>query len=99
VSGRHAAIWAAEAVEKVDFSPEFLKNYDKAVYNRLGQELRLSRVMQRLLNFPSLFNIVANRAVSNPTLAATLSMMFMDLDLREQLRKPSFYFKLFFGGK
>jgi geranylgeranyl reductase family protein len=99
VSGRHAAIWAAEAVKKNDFSPEFLKNYDKAVYNRLGQELRLSRVMQRLLNFPSLFNIVANRAVSNPTLAATLSMMFMDLDLREQLRKPSFYFKLFFGGK
>jgi geranylgeranyl reductase family protein len=99
VSGRHAAIWAAEAVKKQDFSPDFLKNYDKAVYNRLGQELRLSRVMQRLLNFPSLFNIVANRAVSNPTLAATLSMMFMDLDLREQLRKPGFYFKLFFGGK
>ena len=99
VSGRHAAIWAVEAVKKNDFSPEFLRNYDKAVYNRLGQELRLSRVMQRLLNFPSLFNIVANRAVSNPTLAATLSMMFMDLDLREQLRKPSFYFKLFFGGK
>ena len=34
-----------------------------------------------------------------PTLAATLSMMFMDLDLREQLRKPGFYFKLIFGGK
>ncbi|MBH8559910.1 NAD(P)/FAD-dependent oxidoreductase [Hymenobacter negativus] len=99
VSGRHAAIWAAEAVKKADFSPEFLKNYDKAVYNRLGQELRLSRVMQRLLNFPSLFNIVANRAVNNPTLAETLSMMFMDLDLRERLRQPSFYFKLFFGGK
>ena len=99
VSGRHAAIWAAEAVKKNDFSPGFLKNYDKAVYNRLGQELRLSRVMQRLLNVPSLFNIVANRAVNNPTLAETLSMMFMDLDLRERLRQPSFYFKLLFGGK
>ena len=99
VSGRHAAIWAVEAVKKADFSPEFLQHYDKAVYNRLGQELRLSRVMQRLLNFPSLFNIIANRAVNNPTLAETLSMMFMDLDLRERLRKPSFYFKLFFGGK
>jgi geranylgeranyl reductase family protein len=99
VSGRHAAIWAAQAVAKEDFSPEFLKNYDKAVYNRLGQELRLSRVMQRLLNFPSLFNIVANRAVNNPTLAETLSAMFMDLDLRERLRQPSFYFRLLFGGK
>ena len=99
VSGRHAAVWATEALKANDFSPEFLKSYDRAVYNRLGQELRLSRAMQRLLNFPSLFNIVANRAAKNPTLAETLSMMFMDLDLRERLRQPSFYFKLLFGRK
>ena len=99
VSGRHAANWAAQAVAKADFSPEFLENYDAAVYNRLWQELRLSRAMQRLLTFPSLFNIVANRAANNPTLAETLSAMFMDLDLRERLRQPSFYFKLLFGGK
>ncbi|TPG72057.1 geranylgeranyl reductase family protein [Hymenobacter nivis] len=99
VSGRHAAVWAAQAVASGDFSPKFLQNYDKAVYNRLWQELRLSRAMQRLLNFPSLFNIVANRAANNPTLAETLSAMFLDLDLRERLRKPSFYFKLLFGGK
>ncbi|AWM35094.1 geranylgeranyl reductase family protein [Hymenobacter nivis] len=99
VSGRHAAVWAAQAVASGDFSPQFLQNYDKAVYNRLWQELRLSRAMQRLLNFPSLFNIVANRAANNPTLAETLSAMFLDLDLRERLRKPSFYFKLLFGGK
>lgn len=99
VSGRHAANWAAQAVAKSDFSPAFLKNYDDAVYNRLWQELRLSRAMQRLLNFPSLFNFVANRAANNPTLAETLSAMFMDLDLRERLRQPSFYFQLLFGGK
>ncbi|WP_310395067.1 geranylgeranyl reductase family protein [Hymenobacter sp.] len=99
VSGRHAAIWAAQAVTTADCGPEFLKNYDRAVYNRLWQELRLSRVMQRLLNFPSLFNIVANRAANNPTLAETLSAMFLDLDLRERLRQPGFYFRLLFGGK
>jgi geranylgeranyl reductase family protein len=99
VSGRHAAHWAAAAIKKADFSAGFLQNYDKAVYNRLGKELRLSRVMQRLLNFPSLFNFVANRAIKNPTLAETLSMMFLDLDLRERLRQPGFYFRLLFGGK
>ena len=99
VSGRHAANWAAQAVMANDFSPGFLKNYDTAVYNRLGQELRLSRVMQRLLNFPSLFNFVANRAARNPTLAETFSMMFLDLDLRKRLRQPGFYFRLLFGGK
>ena len=98
VSGRHAADWAARAVAANDFQPAFLKGYDKAVYNRLGQELRLSRMMQRLLNFPSLFNFLANRAANNPTLAETLSMMFLDLNLRERLRQPGFYFRLLFGG-
>ena len=98
VSGRHAADWAARAVAANDFQPAFLKGYDRAVYNRLGQELRLSRMMQRLLNFPSLFNFLANRAASNPTLAETLSMMFLDLNLRERLRQPGFYFRLLFGG-
>ena len=69
------------------------------MYNRLWQELRLSRAMQRLLSFPGLFNIVANRAANNPTLAQTLSAMFIDLDLRERLRQPGFYFRLLFGRR
>lgn len=97
VSGRHAANWAAQALAKGDCSPEFLRSYDAAVYNRLGQELRVSRVLQRLLDYPSLFNFVANRAARNPTLAATLSMMFVDLDLRARLKQPSFYLQLLFG--
>ncbi|UOQ67423.1 geranylgeranyl reductase family protein [Hymenobacter volaticus] len=97
VSGRHAADWAGRALATKDFSTPFLTGYDKAVYNRLGQELRLSRVMQRLLNYPWLFNFIANRAANNPTIAETLSMMFLDLDMRERLRKPSFYLKLLVG--
>ncbi|WP_303310780.1 NAD(P)/FAD-dependent oxidoreductase [Hymenobacter sp. BT730] len=99
VSGRHAADWAAKALAARNTSAEFLKQYDAAVYRRLWQELRLSRTMQRLLQFPSLFNFVANRAANNPTLAETLSSMFMDIDLRERLRQPSFYMKLLFGRK
>ncbi len=97
VSGRHAADWAARAVAAHDFSPAFLKGYDAAVYNRLWQELRLSRAMQRLLGYPWLFNFIANRAANNPTLAETISNMFLDLDLRERLRQPSFYLKLLLG--
>jgi len=97
VSGRHAADWAARAVAAQDFSPKFLKQYDAAVYNRLWQELRLSRTMQRLLAYPWLFDFVANRATRNPALAKTLTNMFLDLDLREDLRRPGFYLKLLFG--
>ena len=97
VSGRHAADWAARAVAAQNTTPEFLKGYDGAVYNRLWQELRLSRAMQRLLDYPWLFNFIANRAANNPTLAETISNMFLDLNLRERLRKPSFYLKLLMG--
>lgn len=99
VSGRHAADWSAQAIAANNVSVSFLRQYDAAVYRRLGQELRLSHTMQRLLNYPWLFNFVANRAVNNATLAETLSNMFLDLDLRERLRQPSFYLKLLFGGK
>jgi hypothetical protein len=44
-----------------------------------------------------LFNFVVNKAASNPVLADTISCMFNDLDMREKLKKPSFYLKLLFG--
>jgi geranylgeranyl reductase family protein len=99
VSGRHAADWATRALAAHDTSAAFLEQYDAAVYRRLGQELRLSYWLQRLLQFPALFNFVANRAANNATLAETLSSMFLDLDLRERLRQPGFYVKLLFGRK
>lgn len=99
VSGRHAAHWAGRALAANDFSAGLLAGYDAAVYRRLGQELRLSTMLQRLMRWPSLFNFVANRAAHNPTLAETLSMMFLDIDLRARLKQPKFYLQLLFGGQ
>jgi len=99
VSGRHAADWAGRALVAHDFSANFLQGYDAAVYRRLGQELRLSTYLQRLVRWPGLFNFVANRAAHNPTLAETLSQMFLDIDLRERLKQPRFYVQLLFGGQ
>ncbi|NML63895.1 geranylgeranyl reductase family protein [Hymenobacter sp. RP-2-7] len=97
VSGRHAADWAGRALATSNVSAGFLAGYDAAVYRRLGQELRLSTAMQRLLRWPQLFNFIANRAVANPTLAETLSAMFLDIDLRARLKQPGFYLRLLFG--
>ncbi|WP_439880418.1 NAD(P)/FAD-dependent oxidoreductase [Pontibacter sp. MBLB2868] len=97
ISGRWAADQAAMCLEHQDFSASFLQQYDKAVYNRLWKELKLSRQMQKLLNYPWLFNQVANKATKNKALAETISCMFNDLDLRERLKQPSFYFKLLFN--
>ncbi|MES2731323.1 MAG: NAD(P)/FAD-dependent oxidoreductase [Bacteroidota bacterium] len=94
ISGRWAAAQVEQCLQTQDFSAAFLRTYDKAVYNRLSKELQLSRRMQQLLRFPWLFNIVVNRASRNPRLAEMISCMLLDLDLRERLKKPSFYVNL-----
>ncbi|AKD02446.1 geranylgeranyl reductase family protein [Pontibacter korlensis] len=96
ISGRWAAEQAAKCLEQQDFSAAFMHGYDKAVYNRLWKELKLSRQMQKLLNYPWLFDKVASKASKNQALAETISCMFNDLDLRERLKQPSFYAKLLF---
>ncbi|MHA6249835.1 NAD(P)/FAD-dependent oxidoreductase [Pontibacter sp. CAU 1760] len=97
ISGRWAAEQASQCLGQQDFSADFLKGYDAAVYNRLWKELKLSRRMQQLLDYPWLFNQVAAKASKNKALAETISCMFNDLDLRERLKQPSFYLKLLFN--
>jgi geranylgeranyl reductase family protein len=99
MSGMLAAETAAAALREKRTDADFLAAYDKAVYRRLGQELKLSYRMQQLVNYPWLFDFVVKRANRNATLRETISCMFEDLDLRDRLRKPSFYFKLLFSSR
>lgn len=94
--GMIAAGVAKEAIHQNNFSGTFLKQYDEKIYTRLWSELKLSHTLQKLCNYPSLFNFVVNKAEKNRTFRETISCMFDDLDLREKLRKPSFYFRLLF---
>jgi geranylgeranyl reductase family protein len=94
-SGMLAAAAINEAKGKSDYSKAFLKAaYDDVVYKRLGDEFRISATLQRLCKYPWLFNFVVNKAYKSPSLRNTISCMFTDMDLREQLSKPSFYFKI-----
>lgn len=94
-SGMLAAFAIEKALQEKRFDAAFLKeHYDTVLYKRIGDELKLSTTLQRLCKFPWLFNFVVNKAIKSPSLSKTISSMFADLDLREQLRKPSFYFKI-----
>jgi geranylgeranyl reductase family protein len=97
MSGLFAANHAMQCLQKNNFSCSFNKQYDNDVYKRLWSELKLSRTMQQLVVFPWLFNFVVNKAATNTTLRETISAMFEDLDLRDRLRKPSFYLDLIFS--
>ncbi|WP_224999956.1 NAD(P)/FAD-dependent oxidoreductase [Cesiribacter sp. SM1] len=96
-SGELAAQWAQKALEAQNYTAAFLKGYDTAIYNRLWKELRLSKTLQDLLNYPWLFSMVVNKATANETLRQTISCMLTDMDVRQQLKKPSFYLKVLFG--
>ena len=90
-----AAAAIKEAADQNNFSAPFLRSaYDDVVYKRLGEELKLSTTLQRLCRFPWLFNFVVNKAYKSQSLRNTISCMFTDMDLRELLGKPSFYWKI-----
>ncbi len=97
LSGMYAANQAAQCLSAHNFNASFTKNYDAELYKRLWPELLLSYRMQQMVNFPSLFNFVVNKANSNKMLRETISCMFEDLDMRARLRSPTFYFKLLFS--
>ncbi len=94
-SGKLAAECAHLAIQSKNFAQSFLKqHYDQLVYQKLWSELRLSRIMQKLVRFPWLFNLVVNKANKNTTLRHTITCMFEDVDLRAKLKSPKFYLNL-----
>jgi geranylgeranyl reductase family protein len=97
-SGYFAAAQVQRCLQTGDVSEKAMRQYDTEVYARLWSELKLSYRMQKLVNYPWLFNLVVNKARRNKVLSETISCMFEDLDLRERLRNPVFYFKLLFAN-
>jgi geranylgeranyl reductase family protein len=95
-SGRIAALHAVEAFEANTFSKEFMKEYDRKIYAKMGTEFRISHIMQKLLRFPKLFDFVVKKANKNEVVRGLLINMFDSVDIKKQLTKPSFYFKLLF---
>ncbi len=97
LSGRLAAQTAANALIEDDFSAGFLTQYDDEINTRLAREFQVNLNIRRLAGYPWLFNFLFNRLNTNKALQETFSAMFSNLDMRQKLRSPLFYFKLLFG--
>lgn len=94
-SGMLAAEAAIKALQANDYSEAFMKQqYDDILFSRIGEELKLSYTIHKLLRYPWLFNMIVNKANKSVSLRSTMSSMFADLDVRALLRKPSFYWKI-----
>lgn len=95
-SGRVAAKHLIKAFAHNRWDASYHKSYDKEIYNRMWTELRVSRAMQKMLRYPRLFNMIVNKANKNESIRMLLASMLTNLDLRQELRKFSFYTSLLF---
>ena len=94
-SGMLAAYAAEESLKAGKFNDAFIKEkYDDVLFKRIGDELKMSALLQRLSHYPWLFNFVVKKAHKSPTLNNAITSMFTNIDLRKELRKPSFYAKI-----
>ena len=95
-SGRLAAAHVLKAFEKNKFDAEFNSRYDKEIYAKMWNEFRFGHTLQRLFRYPAIINFVVKKANNNKSVQLLLSSMLNNMDLKKELVKPSFYFRLFF---
>jgi menaquinone-9 beta-reductase len=94
-SGMLAAEASREALHDGKFDTDFLKrNYDDRLFGKIGVELKTSALLQRLCHYPWLLKFVVNKAHRSPTLNHAIQSMFTGVNLRKELRRPSFYAKV-----
>ena len=97
-SGMIAAQAAGKLLDTGSFNSAAIKEvYDDVLYKKIGDELKIGVLLQRLSGYPRLFNWVVRKSRKSPTLNAALSSMFTDLNIQHQIRKPSFYLKILFN--
>ena len=98
LSGYHAGEIAASALAEGNLSAGRLSAYDEKVYSLLADELRTSRILQKLTKHQWLFNLVVNKAVKSESLRYTISAMFEDVAARKKFKSPMFYLRLLTGN-
>ncbi|MEJ7738093.1 MAG: NAD(P)/FAD-dependent oxidoreductase [Chitinophagaceae bacterium] len=98
----YSGMLAAYAIEKSldigKYDANTLKeNYDDVLYKSIGEELKISALLQRVTHYPRLLHFIVNKAYKSPTLNKAISGMFTGVNLRKLLRQPSFYARVLFN--
>lgn len=94
-SGFIAAELAEQCLKENRWDAEFLKAYDVRVERVLRTELRLSYRMQQIMQVSWLTNFLTGIIAANPKVIELLCRMYTDFELRKQVVKPLFWWKLF----
>ena len=95
-SAKYAIETAVKAKEHNDFSKAILKEYDVALWNRLGNELSISTKLQKVGRMQTLLDFVIGKAQRNKEVEDIISGMMRNDIPKKQLANPLFYLKLLF---
>ncbi len=90
-SGRMAAQFIDEAIERNDVSKLSLGAYEVAVWEELGKELATSYKMQRLGRYEWLLNLVVNKAAKKPAVRELISASLSDEVAKKKFENPLTY--------
>lgn len=96
ISAKIASEVALDALEKNDFSKEFLQRYDQKLENIVRNELKSNYRIQRVLKkFPFLINKAFEKAVRNESFRETLGKTISHTGDKSDMISLIFLFKLF----
>jgi len=85
----------AKAIKANDFSEAFLSQYDKNLWQALGDELQVSAKLQKIGRIRPLLNFVIKKAARSNHVREIISGMMANQIPKTEFANPLFYFKLF----
>lgn len=95
-SGRVAADVVKKAFQENNFSEHFLSQYDKEVYRRVWNELRVSKQLQNLSKRAWFFDFIVKRTHQSRHLKEFLMEALENVHKKKILTGPKFLYHLFF---
>lgn len=93
-SGKIAAKYIQKAFTANDFSEEFFKQYDQALWVEVGSELATSYRLQKIGRHTFLLNFIINKAAHNQKVREAISNSLLDPQSQKQFYSPLFYLKM-----
>ena len=97
ISGKFAAEQAAIAIEKNDFSAAFLKDYDRKVFKKINNDLKLGRIMSPFLTHNFVLSIITKALdflASRKGAQEQLRSLLYTPSVVKTLINPMFYWRL-----
>lgn len=91
VSGKIASTCILKAFEKGDFSEATLSEYNKALYDEVGDDMKTSYNLQKLVKYKFLINLIIDKASRSAEVRNAISAALIDPENQKQFQDPFFY--------